>query len=286
MIRFTTAEDRKPLCVTELRGVGVYLDNDSLIELATGQEPRRQRFIDTIRRGGTPLFSWTNAIEIAGPQGESARAVRDFLNSIGPDWIPLELNPCCVVEKEQAGLVERAPVSDHFIEVYFQQRAYDLSPEGNKVLDLSAEKFFRLGTVLDWVQANRDNIRRDVLQIYEALRDRLSQLRADYDNNPTSLEELLPPVPFGERQAATFVWIHLQRILVVEAKAFQFKKNDALDFCHAVVAAGYGSLATLDRQWKRRVEQLPKPNNLARMYYRPEMDELVDVLEALVTSRS
>jgi hypothetical protein len=61
------------------------------------------------------------------------------------------------------------------------------------------------------------------------------------------------------------------------------KDNDGLDFCHAVLAAAYGSLATLDRHWKRRVEQLPKPNNVARMYYRPEVDDLVAVLESLVS---
>ena len=44
-----------------------------------------------------------------------------------------------------------------------------------------------------------------------------------------------------------------------------------------------GSLATLDKQWKRRVEELPRPNDLARIFYRPQVDELVDALEALVT---
>jgi hypothetical protein len=75
----------------------------------------------------------------------------------------------------------------------------------------------------------------------------------------------LPPMPFDERRPATFAWVHLQRMLVLEARAF--RRNDGLDFCHAVAAAAYGSLATLDRQWRRRVEQLPVPNNVARIYY-------------------
>ncbi|MEE9537986.1 MAG: hypothetical protein V3W10_01450 [candidate division NC10 bacterium] len=284
MIRFTTSEDGKPICEAELKDrVGVYLDNDSLIELANGQESRRQRFIGALRRGGTLLFSWTNAAEIAGPQGASARAVSAFLDSVGPYWVPLELNPWRVVEKEQAGAVERAAVSEHFMEVYFQQRAYDLSPEGSKVLDLSADSFFRLGAVLEWVHEDRDTIRQYARNIDQALRGRLEQLRADYESDPASLNRGLPPIPFDERQPATFVWVHLQRMLVLEARAFQFTDNDGLDFCHAVLAAAYGSLSTLDRQWKRRVEQLPKPNNLARMYYRPEVDDLVAVLESLVS---
>ena len=280
MIRFTTTEDGTPVPEAELKDrVGVYLDNDSLIELARGQELRRQRFIGALRRGGTLLFSWTNAAEIAGPQGASARAVSAFLDSVGPYWVPLELTPWRVVEKEQAGAVERAAVSEHFMEAYVEDR---LSREGNLV-DLSAESFFRLGAVLEWVHEDRGAIRQNARDIDQALRERLEQLRAEYKSNPTSLDQMLPPLAFDERRPATFVWIHLQRMLVLEAKAFQFKDNDGLDFCHAVLGAAYGSLATLDRQWKRRVEQLPKPNNVARMYYRPKVDDLVAVLESLVS---
>jgi hypothetical protein len=57
-----------------------------------------------------------------------------------------------------------------------------------------------------------------------------------------------------------------------------------MDFCHAVVAAAYGSLITLDRKWKNRVEDLPIPNRLAKVYYRPELGQLVSMLESLVTS--
>ncbi len=283
MIRFTTTEDGHPFCEAELKErVGVYLDNDSLIELAKGQESRRQRFIGALRRGGTLLFSFTNAVEVAGPQGASARAVSAFLDSVGPYWVPLELNPWRVVEKEQAGAVERAAVSEHFMRVYVKERIYNLSREG-KLIDLSAERFFRLGEVVELAHNDRDAIRQNARDIDQALRERLEQLRAEYESNPTSLDQILPPLAFDERRPATFVWVHLQRMLVLEAKAFQFKDNDGLDFCHAVLAAAYGSLATLDRHWKRRVEQLPKPNNVARMYYRPEVDDLVAVLESLVS---
>ncbi len=283
MIRFTTTEDGHPFCEAELKErVGVYLDNDSLIELAKGQESRRQRFIGALRRGGTLLFSFTNAVEVAGPQGASARAVSAFLDSVGPYWVPLELNPWRVVEKEQAGAVERAAVSEHFMRVYVKERIYNLSREG-KLIDLSAERFFRLGEVVELAHNDRDAIRQNARDIDQALRERLEQLRAEYESNPTSLDQMLPPLAFDERRPATFVWVHLQRMLVLEAKAFQFKDNDGLDFCHAVLAAAYGSLATLDRHWKRRVEQLPKPNNVARMYYRPEVDDLVAVLESLVS---
>ena len=285
MIRFTS-ENGKPVCIAEVKDrFGVYLDNHSIIDLAKGDASRRERFVHSLRRGGTLLFSLTNAAELAGPQGASAPAIRSFLNSVGPYWVPLELNPWRVVEREREGPVERAPISECFMEAYFQQRAYDLSPEGSKVLDLSPESFFCLGAVLDWPQEDRNRILRDGDEIDQALRERLEQLRGDYEKDPPSLDRLLPPVPFDQHQPATFVWVHLQRMLVVEAKAFQFKDNDGLDFCHAVLAAAYGSLATLDKQWKRRVENLPQPNLLARIYYGRELDALVALLEALVASK-
>ena len=51
------------------------------------------------------------------------------------------------------------------MKVYFEERTYDLTLEGREVLDLSADSFFRLGSVLDWVQEHRDDIRRNAVKI-------------------------------------------------------------------------------------------------------------------------
>jgi hypothetical protein len=287
MIRFTS-ENGRPVCeALATGGFSVYLDNDSLITLAKTRDTMlRDRFVAAIRAGGTLLFSLTNAIEISGPQEDSALAVRALLESIGPHWVPLELNPFKVVRREQREGPEHAPVSREFMEAYFQRRAYDLSPGGSLIVDLSPETFFRLGSVLDWVQEERDTIRADIHVIDEALRTKLRELRVKYEEDPSALDRLLPPLAYDDSRPGTFVFVHLLRLLVVEAKAFQFKKNDALDFCHAVLGAAYGSLATLDKQWKGRIERLPKPSRLARMFYRPELPELVATLESLVARRA
>jgi len=44
-------------------------------------------------------------------------------------------------------------------------------------------------------------------------------------------------------------------------------------------------MITLDKQWKRLVENLPSHNRLAKVYYRPQVDELVNLLEELTSSR-
>jgi hypothetical protein len=275
MIRFTT-ENGQPTCVAELGNrVAVYLDNDVVSELSRPGD-LRTRFIGAIRRRGTLLFSFANAIEVS-----SSDAVWSFLDEIGPEWVPLALSPWQVAEREKAGAGRSSPVSERFIESYFKERAYDLSPNGIRLLDLSAETFFRLSAVASWAQKGRDTARKS-MEIDEAIRKRIADERTAYDANADALDKSLPPIPFDANRPATFVLIHLLRTLVIEAKAYQLRPHDGLDLCHAVLAASYGELATLDEQWKRRVKGLPKPHELATVYYRPQVGELVERLEALV----
>ncbi len=56
--------------------------------------------------------------------------------------------------------------------------------------------------------------------------------------------------------------------------------GDGIDFCQAVIGSAYASVATLDKNWKRRIEALPKPNGLAPIYYEATLDKLVEDLEA------
>ena len=279
-----TTQNGLPHFVAESSGpVAVYLDNDSLIQLAKGPGPTRDRFLRALRTGGTLLFSFTNAAEVGGPQGATATAVRAFLNAVGARWIPLEMDPRVVMDRERQG-VKDAPIARSFIEAYFKQRAYELSPDGQQIVDLSADRFFALGSVVDWANQTRSRTRARAEELDDTLRGELQELRLEYDDDPRSLDRALPPLPFNPALPATFVWTHLLRALVLEAKAYQFKRNDAFDFCHAVVATAYASIATLDKHWKRRVDHLPKPNEAARVFYRPEIEEFVRLFEDAVAS--
>jgi len=268
MIRFTT-DDGQVSCIAELGDrVGVYLDNDVVSELARPGD-LRDRFVTALRRRGTLLFSFANAIEVS-----ISNNVRSFLDDLGPEWIPLALSPWDVVRREQAGAGPSAPVSERFVTSFFQQRAYQLSPNGSHLLDLSAEAFFRLSAVVDWVR-NDPASARDSAQIDQALLDRVALERAAYDARPAALDESVPAVAFDASRPAMFALFHLLRALVIEARAYQLGAHDGLDLCHAVLAASYAQIATLDRQWKRRVEGLPRPHDLATVYYRAEVETLV-----------
>ena len=74
------------------------------------------------------------------------------------------------------------------------------------------------------------------------------------------------------------------RLLVVGGKAYRFKKGDGADLCHSIAAGAFATFATLDKQWKGRMGRLPKPNQLAAVYYEPELDQLVTDLEVAVES--
>jgi len=281
MIRITY--DGGVSCEVDVRDrLPVYLDNDCIIEIAKGPEPRRARFINALRKRGTLLFSLTNAAEVAGPKGASAAAVRAFLDSAGACWAPLELNPWNVVKKEEAGEWQRAPISERFVISYFQERAYEQSPGGERILNLNADDFFRLSAIVDWSQEPDADVTAQAVAMDFSLADTVRQARAEFDRDPGTLDRRWRPIPFDPRRSTTFALVHLLRLLVFEAKARQLKKNDGLDFCHAVMAASTAGIATLDKHWKGRVERLPKPHQLAKLFYRPEVDEMVRLFESAV----
>lgn len=277
-------EDGLPHFVAESTGpIAIYLDNDSIIELAKGSRSRRDRFLEALARGGTLLFSTANAVEVGGPQGASSGAVRTFLEGVGANWIPLEMDFSAVIERERTGHPEPA-VSRGFMEAYFGQRAFEIESSGSGIIDLTADRFFSLGSVVDWAREGQARLRSRSKEIVSALKDMVLRLRTSYEENPRSLDNLLPPIAWDQRRPATFVHTHLLRTLVVEARAFQLTDNDGLDFCHTVVGCAYASIATLDKQWKRRVSALPEPNQAALVFYRPQVDELVGRFEQEVAN--
>ena len=282
-LRFDT-EDGVPTCVAEVATGrnGIYLDNDVLIELATGDAARRNRFLRALAEGGELLFSWTHAAEVTGPQGGSAEATSDFLRRVGVHWVPLEGNPFVVADREQAGVPrERSPIAERFVKSYVEQRLSDLSADGTGIIDLS-DTFFDLSAVAEWARTDRDCIRAEAVKADGAVKRLIERIGNACGTDRAVLDERYPPIRYDPLRPACFALRHLLRTLVIERKAFQFKDGDAADLCHAVIGTAYGSIATLDRQWKRRVERLPGPNGLACPFYRPQIGELVDTFEALI----
>lgn len=146
MIRVTAPNSEGALFTlnASVNSAVVYLDNWAIINLAKGQQSRRKRFIDALHSGLDLLFSVTNAVELSGPQGRSAEAVKAFLDEIGPRWFPGKLDPTEVIKGELRGDSQGAVCMD---ETFLKSYAADLM-RAPKVVCLS-DDFFRPGPLVD-----------------------------------------------------------------------------------------------------------------------------------------
>ena len=264
-----------------IRRFGVYLDNHSLIDLSKPTNAiLRERFILSLHRGADLMFSPINAMEILGPQRQrSVDQVRSFLNEIGPYWFPIESSVMTVIEREAAGAdTATACTCEWMIKKFFA--AKNIHDHGEQRVYLAGPEFFRLGFLLDWLPAQRATLQGQLSTFEADLRRQVDTIRRLYDHDRTGFERVWPKRQFESSSPVTFAFWELLRLLMLDAKGFKFKKGDGADLCHAVIAAAFARFATLDKQWKQRVARLPKPNHLATIYYAPELERLVDDLEA------
>jgi hypothetical protein len=279
MIRAVCGATGAPTLEASVNGIPIYLDNFAIIALAKGDTSLRQRFVTALHNGADLLFSIANGIEISGTLGASASAIKTFLDELGPHWYPVDFNPFLVMEQEKAGLdPSRCCFAEELLRAYFVNRTSEHRPGSGKVIDLS-EQFFRLGLFVDWLSPQRDHLLQKSRVFDEQLRTGIGKLRGKHKRGPGWLDRLIPPAQFQPRMAATFSFNCLMRELICDP-GFQMKKGDGMDFCHAVMASSFAVFATLDKQWKRRVENFPKPNRAARIYYEPELGAMVADIEA------
>lgn len=262
-------------------GLAVFLDYFAIKHLAKDDPDRRRRFIATLGRGVDVMFCVSNAAELSGPQESSFHEIRAFLEEIDTHWFPVELDPVVCVERE-ARLQEplMACFSEDLLKVFTATRL-KRSPE-IELAGLPASlpsDFFRLGVFMDWLAPQRQDIMRRKAEMGVRLRDQIMEHSAKYRRNPAWLDANFPPYSFRADRPATFVYLNLVRLLILEAKARVIVPNDGIDFAQAVIGSAYASVATLDKDWKRRVEMVVPKGSLAHIYYQPELDKMVLDLE-------
>jgi hypothetical protein len=115
-----------------------------------------------------------------------------------------------------------------------------------------------------------------------ALRKLVLESRKQYDADPNWLNTKYPIRPFDQRFRGAFVAGRLLRRLIEEAKARALKKGDAMDLSQAVIAAGFSSGGTLDKKWKRRVDQITGPHQLSPVHTSNQLAEFVAETERAV----
>jgi len=278
MIRVKRKQNSALSLYLSTTGLTVFLDLWAIKELAKGDPARRKRFVAALRRGADLLFSVSNAAELSGALDGSFKAMKGFLNELGPRWFPVELDPLVVIGREKEGKpADKCCFSDQFLKDFLASRL-TLGPMG-QVVGLSPE-LFALGHVMDWLAPQRDSIARGRAQLDAALIERIEKYRAKHDADSAWLDRVFPAIRFSRPFAATFAYVNLVRALILESKSWRMMPGDGIDFCQAVIGSAFSNYATLDKKWKRRIEALPKPNKMARLYYSPELDAMVDDIEA------
>jgi hypothetical protein len=265
-------------------GLIVFLDQFAIKELAKGDPERRKRFITTLDRGVEVMFSVSNAAELTGPQLRSFEEMRSFLDEIGPHWFPVEFDPILCIRRERAS---QDPATCCFSEGLIKAftathiRHLQIKPE-----DLPAAlppDFFRLGFFMDRLAPLRQEIITDKDRLDRALKEQIMEHRAAYKKDDAWLDAHFPEKLFTNDRRAEFVYTNLVRQLILD-KGRALTRNGGIDFGQAVVSSAYASVATLDTHWKRRVEALPQPNKLAKVYCSPYLDQMVRDIERQLDS--
>ena len=279
MIKAELAPSGKPTFIAFVDGTAIYLDNFAIKSLAKGDALLRQRFVSTLHNGADLLFSMGTVGEIVGPKGASSVAFRTFLDELGPHWFPVESLVGKVMDREAKGYSSNDCAYDgEILTSYFRSRTSENARGSGRIIDLSGN-FFKLGMFIEWVFSERDWIIEKRKELDEELFKTIKVGRARAKEDQGWIDRRFPSLQFDQCPPATFVHTHLLRNLIFD-KGDQLKKGDGADFCHAVIGSAFASFATLDKSWKRRVENLPKPNKLARIYYAPEIKEMVADIES------
>jgi hypothetical protein len=273
------AENGELTFAASVNGIAIYLDNWAISKLARHDSSLlRKRFVEAVDKGADVLFSVGHGLEIAGAQGDSSTVIKAFLNDLGPHWYPVEFAVEKVMQREREGLEpSKCCYAEELLRAFFSNRSSDCTPGSGKIIDLS-ESFFGLGAFVDWLAPSRSEWRAKIDEFDNLLKTQFALLRAKAKRNPGWLDTALPPMQFHPRFAANFAYRNFLRNLISD-RGIQPKKGDAIDLCHAVMAAAFSNMATLDTQWKARVESLPKPNTIPHVYHRAEIDVMVDDLE-------
>lgn len=257
-------------------GTAVYLDNFAISSLATGDATVRRRFVAAINSGADLMFSIAHAIELP-----NSVTVKAFLDELGDRWYPIEMVIQKVLDREDAGQpADRCCFDEDLLKAYFANSTCDYVPGSQKVIDLSAGAF-RLGTFIDWLEPQRQEYVALCRALDDVLNDGICRLRAKSKQKPVWLDTVFPQFPSNPARRVRFAYVNLFRALILD-RGYQLKKGDGVDFHHAVLASALASYATLDKEWKRRVENLPKPNKVPQIFYEPEIPEMITAIEAQV----
>jgi hypothetical protein len=272
-------KENGPHVECKTRGIAVYLDNFAFIDFALYKPALGKRFIEVVRSGADVLFSVTNLVELGELQGNSLEKIRSFLADIKNCWFPAELDVIEIAKREKAGWGDKTFISQQFVRDFFAFKIRQIQSPTSSLIVVPGEESFSLEGFLDWATPQRDSLREGKAQMDAVLKKVVEESRKKYEQNPTWLDTKYPILPFNKDFRGSFVCGRLLRGLILESKSHALKPGDGIDLSHAVIAAGFSSGGTLDTGWKRRIDNIAGPHELAPIYTSNELDEFVTQAE-------
>ena len=228
-----------------IRGPSIYLDHWALRHFSSDL-PSRQRLVECFKQKGTLLFSWANVLEVSQNSGASLEEVRSFLNEIGEQWFPIEINAVKVIERERnftAGNDNPCFASD-FLKAYYPHISGE-PPSLRTVCDLPQDSEINL--------ACRENLEK----IKKEIRPVLFRWRSEELENHGHLR-------FEPNRPTGYVLERFRRLF--QKETFTIDENDVLDFLHATVSVSYGDFVLLDKHWVDLVGKLKLPPDRVKVY--------------------
>ena len=233
----------------------MYLDHWALRRLSENAT-LGGRFLDAFSHCGTVMFSVMNVVEIANDfSPERSQQIREFLEKLGPQWVPMTIDPLRIINAEETGTAANDVhpcVSAGFLsDPQFAARLTTGAVSLAHVVDLTR------GT-------NGKNLKSACDRNTALLRKNIQDWRDDHAKNPKDLDIKFPLLKFDAAEPMRGIYHGLARYTIIDD--FPLDDNHARDLFHAVVSVRCADLVTLDSHWAEQVRKLKLPADFVRVY--------------------
>jgi hypothetical protein len=252
----------------------IYLDHWALRRLSENPS-LAARFLGAFARCGTVMFSLMNVAEIARDASlRRAAEVREFLDRLGPYWIPMTIDPLRIIEAEKSG---ETPDGAHpclsvgfLAEPAFAARLTSGAVSLAHVVDLTRSP-------------DGDGLIQTTNQKTAELRDGIQKRRDAYAADPKELDKRYPLLKFDPAKPMRGIYNGLVRFTITDT--FTLNDNHARDLYHAIASIRCAHMVTLDAHWAGQVGKLKLPPEFVKVYTEGGLDTLLSDVEAVPATR-
>jgi len=260
--------DERVIVIASIRPPAIYLDHWAINEISANPAVLA-RFSDIFKTKGTLLFTLANTFDISGIQGDALDRTALFLDGVGENWFPLEMNPAKVMRAEKEYSEEKNPpyFADGFLESYFPN-IY------NRKLTLKE--------IVNLVTENNGSapVFTSVGQTFEEMAKMFELFRAKRSSDPKLKGQIPSADTFNVNRPTKFVYESL--IYLMFAERFRLYKNQMVDFFHSTVALSYSEFVLLDKLWENLATKIKSPRPV-RVYSQPGLLDFINDLEKWTT---